>query len=304
MERFFPVVPRGQSLTDVMGKSCSICVNDSAKDSSGDQRKSPPRTSDFQHRQQMVDSNPFKASRPADKGILGGTNSNEIVRTFSYSKQEVDQAKIRSLFAKYKDDSEDAILADGIEKFCQDLGVDPAEFIVLVIAWKFDASQMCRFTRKEFCGGFKDLRVDSIKGLQSKFPDLEEEVLKEIEKFKDLYRFAFKFGLDVEEGQRALPISMAVPLWKIAFSKNKPSFLERWFGYLEDRQVRGISRDTWNMFLNFTETIAADFSNYDDSEAWPSLFDDFVEYEREKAKETAVKEERQGLENGALKEEA
>ena len=52
-------------------------------------------------------------------------------------------------------------------------------------------------------------------------------------------------------------------------------------------QVRGISRDTWNMFLYLTESLNDDLSNYNDNEAWPSLFDDFVEYKRaeiEKAK--------------------
>ena len=47
--------------------------------------------------------------------------------------------------------------------------------------------------------------------------------------------------------------------------------------------VRGISRDTWNMFLNFTETVSNDLSVYDEDEAWPSLFDDFVEHENDKA---------------------
>lgn len=35
------------------------------------------------------------------------------------------------------------------------------------------------------------------------------------------------------------------------------------------------------MFLNFTEIVGNDFSSYDDNEAWPTLFDDFVEYEND-----------------------
>lgn len=37
------------------------------------------------------------------------------------------------------------------------------------------------------------------------------------------------------------------------------------------------------MYLNFTEQC--DIDNYDDTEAWPSLFDDFVEYEKNRALE-------------------
>lgn len=297
-----------------MGKCCSVCVAGSTSDTA--HRKPSQQTTNtvssrqFNHSYPPHDSimNESYKSKAVEKGVVAGkNNSHDVMRTFSYAKQEADLLKINALFAKYKDDTEDAILADGMEKFCQDLGVDPTEFIVLVLAWKFNASQMCRFTRKEFVDGFKALNVDSIKGLQNKFPGLETEVTNDAEKFKDLYRFTFKFGLDVEEGQRALPKNIALPLWKLVFSKNVPAVLDRWFVYLENRQLRGISRDTWYMFLNFTEAIEPDFENYDDSEAWPSLFDDFVESEREMAKQRAnddasFHEEKQ--ENGIIKEES
>ena len=35
------------------------------------------------------------------------------------------------------------------------------------------------------------------------------------------------------------------------------------------------------MFLNFVQTVGSDLSQYDDTEAWPSLFDDFVEFEND-----------------------
>lgn len=275
-----------------MGKCCSVCVSDASVERT--QQKNEKGLKSLQQSNNSFNSNHHqiqdsqhkpKNGKSADKPISGKNSTHDFVRTFSYPKQDLDESKIIGLFCKYKDDSEDAILADGMEKFCQDLGVDPTEFVVLALAWKFDASQMCRFTRKEFVEGFKALKSDSIKSLRNKFPELEEEVVKDVEKFKDLYRFTFKFGLDIDEGQRALPTNIAVPLWKLVFSKSPPKVSEKWYAYLDDRQVRGISRDTWFMFLNFTETIESDFSNYDDSEAWPSLFDDFVEHEREKAKE-------------------
>ena len=35
------------------------------------------------------------------------------------------------------------------------------------------------------------------------------------------------------------------------------------------------------MFLNFVITVGNDLTQYDDTEAWPSLFDDFVEFEND-----------------------
>lgn len=177
---------------------------------------------------------------------------------------------------------EEAILAEGIEKFCSDLQVNPDEFIVLVLAWKFNAETMCKFTKEEFVTGCKVLKVDSIKGIQSKFTDLLNEV-KNKQSFKEFYKWTYKFGLEIETGQRTLPSDMAMGLWKLIFSQNQPPVIEQWIEFLEEHpSIRGIPRDTWDMFLNFVEQVGDDLSTYDDTEAWPSLFDDFVEYQNDK----------------------
>lgn len=106
------------------------------------------------------------------------------------------------------------------------------------------------------------------------------------ENFKDLYRFTFQFGLDADEGQRSLQREIAIALWRLVFTQNKPEILEQWLDFLAENPsgIRGISRDTWNMFLNFTQAIGPDLSNYSEDEAWPSLFDTFVEWELERRK--------------------
>ncbi len=219
----------------------------------------------------------------------GHTERSVPMRQFSLTRQTPSgsnsppkTAQIEKYFNRYKDEDEDAILAEGMENFCVDLGVDPTEFVVLLLAWKFEASQMCRFTREEFLNGCQKLRACDAKGLKDRFPELLIEVRKE-KLFKELYNFTFTFGLDHSTAQRSLPIDMAIPLWELVFSRDKPAILDRWFAFLKATEVRGISRDTWNMFLPFCNSIRPDLSNYDESEAWPSLFDDFVEYESERS---------------------
>lgn len=188
-------------------------------------------------------------------------------------------SQIEKFFLKYKDADEDAILASGMERFCVDLGVDPTEFIVLVLAWKFGASQMCRFTREEFINGCQKMRAHDAKSLKERFPELLTEAKNE-KNFKDLYNFTFTFGLDYSSGQRTLPIELALPLWDLVFTQNRPAILDQWFNFLKTNDVKGVSRDTWSMFLPFINTVAPDLHNYDESEAWPSLFDDFVEFHK------------------------
>lgn len=149
---------------------------------------------------------------------------------------------------------------------------------------------MCRLTKLEFVTGLRSLRAENARTLHQRLTEVTSEVITRPDLFKDLYRFTFKFGL--EPGQKVLPVDMAVSLWSLVFIKRRPPVLDRWLGYLEDRpdEIRGITRDTWNMFLTFTEVVGEDLDSYDDNEAWPSLFDDFVECENDKANQNVKSE--------------
>ncbi|GAB1610841.1 DCN1-like protein 3 [Argonauta hians] len=217
---------------------------------------------------------PTYSKLPPIKKQASGDGKRLSLLCRDYSEQD-----IHALFETYRDIGHDMILAEGIEAFCKDLDVKPEEFIVLILAWKFQAETMCCFTREEFVHGCKSLKVDSVKGIRSKFSDLLLEVQnKQI--FRDLYRWTYKFGL--ETGQRTLPIDMAIILWKLIFTMTEPPILKHWIDFLvKHPDIRGIPKDTWDMFLNFTDQVGEDLSAYDDTEAWPSLFDDFVEYEND-----------------------
>uniref|UniRef100_A0A6A7FRZ5 Defective in cullin neddylation protein n=2 Tax=Hirondellea gigas TaxID=1518452 RepID=A0A6A7FRZ5_9CRUS len=247
----------------------------------------------------------------------GNTNSSEkrsfyarippLTRSASHetrrhlSKEYYSETKIHTLFDIYREphvpdeglETEDVMLTEGIQRFCADLDLNADDFRVLLFAWKCEAETMCRFTRLEFLQGCKAIKADSIKTILSKLPELQMEA-QEFDKFKNMYKWAFKFGLDSEVGQRILPSDMAILLWKLVFEQRKPKILDQWLLFLGNHpSIRGIPRDTWNMFLNFSETIGDDLSTYDDTEAWPSLFDDFVEYENDQLNQNISKDPKQ-----------
>lgn len=257
-----------------MGKCLSVCTAEGNNTNlSSKSNSSVPSQRDVYQPAQKTTFQKTQTER------VSGVNASDIKRSLNV-KTGIDESKIEAMFQKYKDDEEEAILEDGMEKFCQDLSVSPTEFVVLVLAWKFNASKMCRFTKKEFVQGCKLLKVDSVRGIRQKLDEIEKDVRRNSGEFRELYRFTFGFGLDVDEGQRSLPTGMAIALWKLVFGENTPDFIDKWYSYLEEKSVRAIQRDTWNMFLHMAENIKGDFSNYDESEAWPSLFDDFVETQR------------------------
>jgi len=45
-----------------------------------------------------------------------------------------------------------------VEKFCRDLGVDPENVALLVLAWKMGAKQMGYFTLQEWILGLTELQ--------------------------------------------------------------------------------------------------------------------------------------------------
>uniref|UniRef100_A0A182QU91 Defective in cullin neddylation protein n=1 Tax=Anopheles farauti TaxID=69004 RepID=A0A182QU91_9DIPT len=220
-------------------------------------------------------------------GVIGGsmvesTNNNGTGGSKELGPQALllSDNDLNRLFESYKDAQEDAILSEGIERLCGDLGYKPDDFAILVLAWRLDASQMCQFTKAEFIQGLQRMNAASIEDIRTRLQQLVERLRTDgTEDFKSLYRFTFRFGL--EPGHRILSLDMAVSLWRLVFTVHTPDILQRWLNFLEQHQnIRGVPKDTWNMFLNFVETC--DIENYDDTEAWPSLFDDFVEYEQER----------------------
>lgn len=214
---------------------------------------------------------------------------------------QISDNTLNALFEEYKDDQEDAILSDGIERLCTDLGYKPDDFAILVLAWRLDASQMCRFTKTEFIQGLRSMGADTIGAVRRRLEETAELLRADAagggEQFKQLYRFTFTFGL--EPGFRIVSLDMAVILWRLVFSVHTPAILERWLYFLEQHpHIRGVPKDTWNMFLNFAETV--DITAYDDTEAWPSLFDDFVEYETDRTNQNeTAKVVGQKLEDGS-----
>lgn len=210
--------------------------------------------------------------------LLNGNANNmgDIITTVKEPLQVSDNT-LNLLFEKYKDPNEDAILSEGIERLCRDLSYQPDEFAILVLAWCLDASQMCRFTKLEFIQGLQKMTADTIDTIRLRLEETIEKLKTDSEMFKKLYRFTFLFGL--EPDHRILTLDMAIILWRLVFTVHKPDILKDWLYFLKKNpNIRGIPKDTWNMFLNFAETC--DIKQYDDTEAWPSLFDDFVEHER------------------------
>jgi len=192
---------------------------------------------------------------------------------------------VKNLFKKYEDpDNINTIGIEGIEKLCEDLNLDVSSRSILILAWKFEAKKQGQFSYDEFSRGMQSLRVDDIKNLGKKLVELDNNIDGSKGMFKDMYKFSFDYAK--EPTHKSLPIDDAIDYWEIIFKNNDVTFqlLDDWLKFMKEKQQDGlkvISRDQWNLLVDFAEVSLQLVSEYDPYSAWPVLIDEFTEWYQE-----------------------
>lgn len=189
--------------------------------------------------------------------------------------------KCESWFYKYADKSSTnpIIGPSGVEIFCKDLGVEPEDIVMLVIAWRLEAENMGYFKLNEWKTGMAILECDSTSKLKEKL-EYVRALLKDATTFKKIYRYAFDFCRDKQ--QKSVDIDTAKAMLQLLLSNMWPITCE-FIQYLNQSKYKIMNRDQWNSLLEFIKTVnSSHFKNYDNEGAWPVMLDEFVEWYIEK----------------------
>ncbi|KAJ8256781.1 hypothetical protein COCON_G00189330 [Conger conger] len=165
---------------------------------------------------------------------------------------------------------------EGMEKFCEDIGVEPENIIMLVLAWKLEAPNMGFFTKEEWLKGMTSLQCDCTERLQGKLDYLRSQ-LNDAAAFKNIYRYAFDFARDKD--QRSLDMDTAKSMLALILGRTWPLF-PVFHQFLEQSKYKVMNKDQWYNVLEFSRTVHVDLSNYDEDGAWPVLLDEFVEWQK------------------------
>ncbi|KAM9972954.1 hypothetical protein ACTFIR_012325 [Dictyostelium discoideum] len=181
---------------------------------------------------------------------------------------------VQSMFEKYKDDDE-TIGPEGIARFCSDIGLAPDSFEILVLAWTMNASKMGYFSKNEFSSGFEKLQCSDLLTLKKQLNSTSQKLKNDSIKFTDLYKYAFGFASEVES-KKSVDLGTAAEMLKLLLPEGPHT--TNFAAFLCTQPNKSINKDQWLCFLEFSRTVKADLSNYDDSEAWPLLLDQFSEW--------------------------
>ncbi|CAM6098734.1 unnamed protein product [Calypogeia fissa] len=189
-----------------------------------------------------------------------------------------EQERIDAIFSHYADKNEElSIGPEGVEALCRDLGVSPTDIQVLLLAWKLQASRQGYFSLEEWRKGLKAMRVDSLEKLKKGLPGLQQEVANPYT-FKDFYTFSFQYCL-TEARQKTLDLETSCQMLELVLAPRP--HLALFVEFLQEQtEYKAMNLDQWTGFLRFCDEVKPDLSNYDDSQAWPLLLDNFVEWAR------------------------
>jgi len=209
----------------------------------------------------------------------------------------VSNSKISEIFDDFKDkeSEEDYINIDGTEEFCNAIQLPLDDAGILALSHQLKSTQMGVFTRQGWIDGWKALKCDSLPSMKAGVDKLKHRLITDADYFRQIYMYAFDFAR--AQGQRSIPLDNAKAFWGILLPLSiktierredgnegwKEEYNEWWFEFLDEKAVKGISKDAWTMFLDFVRSIDSQFATYDDKAAWPSLIDDFVEWSRNRA---------------------
>lgn len=171
-------------------------------------------------------------------------------------------------------DDPDTLGPEGMEKFCEDIGVEPENIVMLVLAYQMRARQMGFFTQEEWLKGLSEMQCDSIQKLQSRL-DYLRCLLNDQNIFKAIYRYAYDFARDKD--QRSMDMETAKAMLQLLLGKHW-SLYSQFSQFLDQSKYKVINKDQWCNILEFSRTIFNDLSNYDVDGAWPVMLDEFVEW--------------------------
>ena len=76
----------------------------------------------------------------------------------------------------------------------------------------------------------------------------------------------------------------AVEYWNILLHSLVDSNLLRLWVEFVSENGKAVTKDTWNLLLEFVTSVDPYLSNYDFDGAWPTMIDDFVVWARDRLK--------------------
>ncbi|PWW79990.1 hypothetical protein C7212DRAFT_307999 [Tuber magnatum] len=209
-------------------------------------------------------------------------------------------------FDGLKGDSNEIMITDSVP-WMESLSVSPEGIAFWVIAYWCEAKGG-GIGPKEFIEGMKALDIDSNDALRRKLPSLLRDVAPGSDRFQKFYWFCYEFFK--ADDAKYLPLDMACAIFTALLDER--SYNTKWTPPAEPNNhlkveesiiwerfphkhafieflsstpppTKVITKDQYRQFIPFNQQVDIDFNGYAiETSVWPSLFDQFVTWSKEK----------------------
>ncbi|KAG8710048.1 hypothetical protein FRC09_000337 [Ceratobasidium sp. 395] len=222
---------------------------------------------------------------------------------------------VQAMFENYMDEDDNNVIGgEGMEKLCADASMSMEGALPLLVAWSVNAATLGSITRAEFTGAFGKLRIDtpqkaalmasdlnslffgcaitekasrmSLNNSTSNADPYDRTQLRSYQhNSESAYSkfYTFCFTLVKPPQSRNIDMETATAFWSVILAPKYPIASELVAFITEKGSYKAVTKDMWNMTLEFCKSVKPDLQGYEEEEAaWPSLLDDFVEWKKAK----------------------
>lgn len=167
----------------------------------------------------------------------------------------------------------------GVEALCADLGLDPTDRRVLLLAWAARAARMGYFSRAELSRAGATLRAETLPALAAALAPLAAATDASATQLAAFAAFAFQYCL-TEPGQRVLPAADAAQLLALVLPAANPHKAPLLKFLAAQTEYRVVTADSWAGLTRFATRVDAGCDAYSEDDAWPVLVDNYVDWLR------------------------
>jgi len=197
----------------------------------------------------------------------------------SFSKKRIEE--LYENYRKIKEEEEieeDVIGPMGVAQLIKDLGLNPDDVISFVIGWRLGCTDLGYISKDEFIEGMLKMKIDTIAKLKEYIPIFIQDLQEHKEEV-----WNWSFGAS-QEGRKTLELEAAYVLIGLFFPDENTPHVHDFVEFLKEQETNKINltKDQWSSLYQFVHTVNSDLANYDTEDAWPCLFDDYVEWRKQR----------------------
>lgn len=194
-----------------------------------------------------------------------------------------DQYKAAGIDLTNSADAGDAIQGNGTIKLGEDLGaVDDDDPLMMVLAWKLDCEEKWTISRQEWMDGFALYGCHTLGQIAERAQQWKREVKADDEQFQSFYNFMFPYLLGGETNKKILEFDIVELVWEVLVKPRGWGLYDEWLAFHREKGTKAVTKDAFQQLYEFMALYPRDLTDYDESAAWPLLFDEFVEWYRAK----------------------